>query len=311
MTVVRDDRVDASRCRIDKPARHARPHAAGTAVRHHRRRATVGSSSSDGHVGRRSPCPAPGRSRPPSSFAGHVYCADPAAGIVYEFDGTGKLRQADSASQRRRGARTRGPRELPLHQRARRFHRPGRQRQARRQGGQQVRERGARRRPAAAAAADRGPPKPPITAPGRPQNVSASAGDETATHHVAPGARQRLGDHQVRRRGRGPVHHGRRQAALGRRSPGSDQRHDLHGSPCTRSTRWAPARRRTSPAGDARRADVPDAPASVTATAKPDGTVDVTWPAANGQGRKIVSYTVTSVSGGAQAPVGVVTGTDR
>ena len=56
-------------------------------------------------------------------------------------------------------------------------------------------------------------------------------------------------------------------------------------------------------------ADVPDAPTSVTATAKPDGTVDVTWPAANGQGRRILSYTVTSISGGVQAPVGSVTGT--
>jgi hypothetical protein len=51
-------------------------------------------------------------------------------------------------------------------------------------------------------------------------------------------------------------------------------------------------------------ADVPDAPTAVTATANPNGTVSVTWPAANGQGRKIVRYTVTSVTGGAQAPVG-------
>ena len=56
-------------------------------------------------------------------------------------------------------------------------------------------------------------------------------------------------------------------------------------------------------------ADVPDAPTSVTATAKPDGTVDVTWPEANGQGRRILSYTVTSITGGAQAPIGSVTGT--
>ncbi|MER7007319.1 fibronectin type III domain-containing protein, partial [Dactylosporangium sp. NPDC000555] len=42
--------------------------------------------------------------------------------------------------------------------------------------------------------------------------------------------------------------------------------------------------------------DVPDPPASVAATANPDGTVAVTWPAADGQGHKIAKYVVTSVS---------------
>jgi hypothetical protein len=55
--------------------------------------------------------------------------------------------------------------------------------------------------------------------------------------------------------------------------------------------------------------DVPDAPASVTATANPDGTVAVTWPAANGQGHAITSYRVTSITGGVTAPVGAVTTT--
>ncbi|WP_432828201.1 fibronectin type III domain-containing protein [Dactylosporangium sp. CA-092794] len=41
---------------------------------------------------------------------------------------------------------------------------------------------------------------------------------------------------------------------------------------------------------------VPDPPASVAATANPDGTVAVTWPAANGQGHKIAKYVVTTVS---------------
>jgi len=55
--------------------------------------------------------------------------------------------------------------------------------------------------------------------------------------------------------------------------------------------------------------DVPDPPASVTATANPDGTVNVTWPAGNGQGRAITSYRVTSITGGVTAPVGAVTTT--
>ena len=55
--------------------------------------------------------------------------------------------------------------------------------------------------------------------------------------------------------------------------------------------------------------DVPDPPASVAATANPDGTVTVTWPAANGLGRPITSYRVTSITGGVTAPVGAVTTT--
>ncbi|SDZ21994.1 Fibronectin type III domain-containing protein [Micromonospora pattaloongensis] len=51
-------------------------------------------------------------------------------------------------------------------------------------------------------------------------------------------------------------------------------------------------------------AEVPDPPASVTAQARPDGTVVVKWPAANGQGRKIRKYAVTATSAGASAPVG-------
>jgi hypothetical protein len=50
--------------------------------------------------------------------------------------------------------------------------------------------------------------------------------------------------------------------------------------------------------------EVPDPPASVTAEAKPDGTVVVKWPAANGQGLDIRKYTVTAVAAGAAAPAG-------
>ena len=40
----------------------------------------------------------------------------------------------------------------------------------------------------------------------------------------------------------------------------------------------------------------------MTATANPDGTVTVKWPAANGLGRKIIRYTVTSISNGDPGP---------
>lgn len=55
--------------------------------------------------------------------------------------------------------------------------------------------------------------------------------------------------------------------------------------------------------------EVPEAPASVTAVANKDGTVTVTWPAADGKGHKIRRYAVTAVSAGASAPVGEAGGT--
>jgi hypothetical protein len=55
--------------------------------------------------------------------------------------------------------------------------------------------------------------------------------------------------------------------------------------------------------------EVPDAPPVPTAVEKPDGTVTVTWGAANGQGHKIARYEVTASSNGASAPVGTAAGT--
>jgi hypothetical protein len=49
--------------------------------------------------------------------------------------------------------------------------------------------------------------------------------------------------------------------------------------------------------------EVPDAPTAATAEAKPDGTVVVSWPAANGQGLDIERYAVTAVSDGTSAPL--------
>jgi hypothetical protein len=49
---------------------------------------------------------------------------------------------------------------------------------------------------------------------------------------------------------------------------------------------------------------VPDAPPSVTAEARPDGTVHVTWAKANGQGLDIREYRVTAISDGSSVPIG-------
>lgn len=55
--------------------------------------------------------------------------------------------------------------------------------------------------------------------------------------------------------------------------------------------------------------DVPDPPVSVTAKENKDGTVTITWPAANGLGRPVVRYDITQVSAGAQSPLNSATGT--
>lgn len=57
--------------------------------------------------------------------------------------------------------------------------------------------------------------------------------------------------------------------------------------------------------------DVPDAPTGVQAVEKPDGTVEVTWTAANGQGRKITRYEVTAVNAGSGALAGTTSGATK
>ena len=56
--------------------------------------------------------------------------------------------------------------------------------------------------------------------------------------------------------------------------------------------------------------EVPDAPERVSAEARKDGTVAVSWPEANGQGLKIRRYAVTAISDGTSAPIGEATGTE-
>nr|WP_229830606.1 fibronectin type III domain-containing protein [Actinoplanes ianthinogenes] len=51
-------------------------------------------------------------------------------------------------------------------------------------------------------------------------------------------------------------------------------------------------------------AEVPDPPGTPVAEAKADGSVSVTWPAANGQGLAIERYTVTAVAEGGSSPIG-------
>jgi hypothetical protein len=151
------------------------------------------------------------------------------------------------------------------------------------------------------------PPTPPVNVPGAPQAVVAVGGDGTATitwrkandggapilYYWVEGGGQKIKAGATSRRQtvegltNGTTYTFTVQAV-----------NERGGGPKAKSNPVTPSR------------DVPDPPASVTAVENPDGTVDVTWPAANGQGRRITQYQVTATSGaGGSASVGAVQGT--
>jgi hypothetical protein len=145
------------------------------------------------------------------------------------------------------------------------------------------------------------PKKPPVSKPSAPRNVRAAAGNAEArvswqsanpngapiTRYVVTGAGRTV---QV----------------------GADQRSvnvtGLTNGETYRFEVYAVNRKGNGPSRTSNpvrpTAEVPDAPTAVTAEARPDGTVAVTWPAANGQGLEIERYAVTAVAEGGSAPVG-------
>lgn len=139
------------------------------------------------------------------------------------------------------------------------------------------------------------PSKPAVGPPGAPTHVRAVAGDASAhlSWSAAPAHGSAVTKYVVR--GDGKTHQ------VGAKQRSLDVTGLTNGTTYTFSVYAVNAKGK----GPARKAnpvrptsDVPDPPSKVTATAKPDGTVTVTWPAANGQGHKIKRYDVTPVSGG-------------
>jgi hypothetical protein len=149
------------------------------------------------------------------------------------------------------------------------------------------------------------PKKPPVSKPGAPRSVRAAAGNAEArvtwqaaaangaeiTRYVVEGAGQTF---QV----------GANQRALNVTglTNGETYRFAVH---AVNSKGDGPARTSNSVRPTA---EVPDPPTSAAAEARPDGTVRVSWPAANGQGLDIVRYAVTAVSDGTAAPIGEAKG---
>ena len=145
------------------------------------------------------------------------------------------------------------------------------------------------------------PKKPVVTKPGTPRNVRAAAGNAEArvTWQAARDNGAAITRYVV--------------AGAGRSfQVGADQRAlTVTGLVNGQTYQFAVSAVNKKGAGPARTSnavrptsEVPDAPTAVTAEAKPDGTVVVSWPPANGQGLEIKRYTVTAISEGGSAPVG-------
>jgi len=139
------------------------------------------------------------------------------------------------------------------------------------------------------------PQKPPVSAPGAPANVRAAAGNASAhiTWSAAPANGAAIMKYVVEGDGK-PHEVGADQRSLDVTGLTNGQQYTF--------TVYAVNAKGTGPKRAANpvvpTSEVPDAPASVTATENKDGTVTVTWPAANGQGHPISAYQVTSTPAG-------------
>jgi hypothetical protein len=141
------------------------------------------------------------------------------------------------------------------------------------------------------------PTRPAVSAPSAPARVSAVAGNASARVTWSAAAANGAAIMKYVVEGDGQV-----------REVGANQRAiDITGLTNGREYRftvYAVNARGNGPKRGANpvvpTAEVPDPPLSVNATANPDGTVNVTWPAANGQGRRVIRYEVTPVSAGTQ-----------
>jgi len=150
------------------------------------------------------------------------------------------------------------------------------------------------------------PARPPVGPPGAPGSVLATAGNASA--HVswtpAPANGSAVLSYVVE--GAGPartVGASQRSVDVAGLTNGTVYRFSVYAT----NARGAGPKKLANPVTPTR--DVPDPPASVTATDAPDGSVTVTWPAGNGQGHPVARYDVSSVSAGATAPAGTAKGT--
>ncbi|MDI6097475.1 fibronectin type III domain-containing protein [Actinoplanes sp. NEAU-A12] len=150
------------------------------------------------------------------------------------------------------------------------------------------------------------PRKPPVEKPGAPRSVRAAAGNAEVrvSWQAADENGAAISRYVVAGAGRTfQVGADQRSLVVGGLTNGEAYKFTVH----------AVNRKGDGPGRESNEAiptaEVPDPPGTPVAEAKPDGTIAVTWPEANGQGRKITRYAVTAVTEGNTAPIGEATET--
>jgi hypothetical protein len=262
----------------------------------------------DGAVQQQFAVPGAGtRLSPAVAWAGRFYCADEQTGTVYSFDLAGKLMEKIDVP----GAN--GPLELEVRENHLFINAPNSA------DAQVVDDKNGVRSvnkyvndvlggdPPQAAPPPAPPREPLVGKPGAPRNVTAAAGNAQA--RVSWGAAPANGAEISRY----IVEGGGKQYEVGTNQRSLEITGLTNGETYRFSVRAVNAKG-TGPAKTSNpvvpTSEVPDPPASVTAQERPDGTVLVQWPAANGQGYKITKYAVTAISAGATAPGGESTKTE-
>ncbi|MFI2714257.1 fibronectin type III domain-containing protein [Micromonospora sp. NPDC018662] len=241
------------------------------------------------------------RLSPAVAWAGRFYVADEGTGTVYSFDAGGQLVETI------KGAGRPGPVELEVRENHLFINPPDSSRAQVVDDHNRVREVDKYANDVLGGDPPPVPPPPPppkkpkVSKPGAPKSVRAAAGNASA--QVSWQAAASNGAEIIRYvvEGAGQTHQvGANQRALEITglTNGETYTFSVH---AVNAKGDGPARR-SNPVVPT--AEVPDPPTAVTAEARPDGTVLVTWPAANGQGNKVARYAVTATSAGASAPAG-------
>ncbi|MEU8419312.1 fibronectin type III domain-containing protein [Micromonospora sp. NPDC048835] len=246
------------------------------------------------------------RLSPAVAWANRFYCADEATGAIYSFDAAGQLVETI------RG-RANGPLELEVRENHLFINSPDASTARVVDDKHQVREVNKYANDVLGGDPPPAPPPPPppkkprVGKPSAPRSVTAAAGNAQARvswrpaaangaeiiKYVVEGAGQRL-----------QVGANQRAVEVKGLTNGETYRFAVHAV----NAKGDGPPRTSNPVTPT--AAVPDPPASVTAQERPDGTVLVKWPAANGQGNTIARYAVTASSAGTNAPAGESTKTE-
>ena len=247
--------------------------------------------------------------QPAVAWEGYFYVADDATGVVHVFDTAGRAQESIEFSN------AGGPLELEVRENYLFINAPGSAtaRVVDNTHGVRVVDKyaddvlGGDKPPTPPAPPPPPRPRKPVVAePGPPRNVRAAAGNAEArvTWQAANPNGAAISRYVVAGAGRTfTVGANQRALDVTGLSNGETYTFDVHAV----NAKGAGPARRSNPVRPT--AEVPDPPAAASAVSRPDGSVVVNWPAANGQGLDIRRYTITAISDGSSAPVGDATGT--